>query len=133
MPPRPPPKPEETLEAEEIPGGESVQLSKRIVAELDLLGRNVEILQRLSSHTPLGIIRLGEAMRLPIHKVRYSLHLLEREGVIQPSSNGAVVTDRSGEFWESLDKDLDRMSESIQQLRERAAQHRTQAPGRKAY
>jgi predicted transcriptional regulator len=133
MPARPGLKAEEPMEGEGPPGGEAGQLAERIVAELDLLGRNVDILQRLSPSTPLGIIRLSEAMRLPIHKVRYSLHLLEREGVIQPSANGAVVTDGAREFWESLEKHLDRMSESIRLLRERAAEHRNQAVGRKGF
>lgn len=123
--------PAESPDGEPETDPEATQLADRIVAELDLLGRNVEILQRLTSRTPLGIIRLSEAMRLPIHKVRYSLHLLEREGVIQPSASGAVVTDRSQEFWESLERSLDRMSETIQLLRERAAEHRAKAPGRK--
>ena len=61
---------------------EGTQLVDRIASELDLLSRNVEILERLGDKNPLGIIRLSEALRLPIHKVRYSLHLLEREGVI---------------------------------------------------
>jgi predicted transcriptional regulator len=113
------------------PEEEGAQLADRIVSELDLLGRNVDILQRLSANTPIGIIRLSEAMQLPIHKVRYSLHLLEREGVIQPSANGAVVTDRASEYWKTLDQALDRMAESIQLLRERASTHRARPPGRK--
>ena len=114
-----------------VPDG--AQLIDRIVSELDLLSRNVDILQRVSSTNPLGIIRLSEMMQLPIHKVRYSLHLLEREGVIQPSANGAVVTDRSKDFWDELDKGLDRVTESIQVLKERAAEHRTSPTNRKGY
>ena len=78
--------------------GEPVQLADRIEGELVLLARNVDILERLSQSPPTGIIRLSEALRLPIHKTRYSLHLLEREGVIQPSADGAVVTDGAREF-----------------------------------
>ncbi|HEV2165718.1 MAG TPA: hypothetical protein VGS23_01885 [Thermoplasmata archaeon] len=116
-----------------IPGQEGALLIDRIVTELDLLSRNVDILQRVSTANPLGIIRLSEMMQLPIHKVRYSLHLLEREGVIQPSANGAVVTDRAKGFWDDLDRGLDRMTESIQILKERAAEHRTSPANRKGY
>ncbi len=118
---------------EGAPAAEGAQPIDRIVSELDLLSRNVDILQRVSSTNPLGIIRLSEMMQLPIHKVRYSLHLLEREGVIQPSANGAVVTDRAKDFWDDLDKGLDRMTESIQILKERAAEHRTSPANRKGY
>ncbi|HEV2316023.1 MAG TPA: hypothetical protein VGV89_00390 [Thermoplasmata archaeon] len=112
---------------------ETQQLVDRISSELDLLARNVDILERLSGSPPMGIIRLSEALHLPIHKVRYSLHLLEREGVIQPSADGAVVTERAREFWDSLDHSLDRMSTLIQHLKERATEYKGRSASRKAY
>lgn len=114
--------------------GDATALTERIEQELELLARNVEILERLASSPPIGIIRLSEALRLPIHKTRYSLHLLEREGVIQPSADGAVVTDRAKAFWNSLDTSLARMTELIAQLKERAREHEQRSPsGRKGY
>ena len=111
---------------------EGARLADRISAELELLSRNVDVLEQLSGRTPKGIIRLSEALHLPIHKVRYSLHLLEREGVIQPSADGAVVTDAARQFWESIDRSLDEMVRRIDHLRERAAAHRpAPPPGRK--
>lgn len=106
-------------------------LSDRIVSELELLARNVDILEQLTGKPPMGIIRLSEALHLPIHKVRYSLHLLEREGVIQPSADGAVVTDKAREFWQGLDQSLDRMGALIQHLKERAAAAEGRTAGRK--
>jgi len=105
------------------PGSDGTQLVDRIVEELDLLARNVDIVEKLSKSPPTGIIRLSEALHLPIHKTRYSLHLLEREGVIQPSADGAVVTDKAREFWANLDRSLDRMTVLVRQLKERAAEH----------
>ena len=113
---------------------ESAQLVDRIEEELELLARNVEILEKLAKSPPIGIIRLSEALHLPIHKTRYSLHLLEREGVIQPSADGAVITDKAIEFWASLNQSLDRMSELIQRLKLRAGEHGNRSvPGRKGY
>ena len=113
---------------------EAAQLVDRIEEELELLSRNVEILEKLSKSPPIGIIRLSEALQLPIHKTRYSLHLLEREGVIQPSADGAVVTDKATEFWAGLNQSLDRMSALIQRLKTRAVEHEARAPpGRKGY
>jgi predicted transcriptional regulator len=110
------------------------QLIARIEGELELLARNVEILEKLSKSPPIGIIRLSEALHLPIHKTRYSLHLLEREGVIQPSADGAVVTDRVREFWTAMNRSLDRMESLIEQLKARAAEHAERAPSaRKGY
>ena len=127
--PENPPKP-----ADEDPEGivgDGAHLVDRITSELDLLARNVDVLERLSGNRPMGIIRLSETLKLPIHKVRYSLHLLEREGAIQPSADGAVVTDRVREFWESLDQSLDRMTGLIQHLKERTADYQRRAPTRR--
>ena len=110
---------------------EGTRLAERIANELELLARNVELLERLANSPPMGIIRLSEAMHLPIHKVRYSLHLLEREGVIQPSADGAVVTDLAQEYWGTLDRTLERMGIQIHRLKERAAEHRTRPPARR--
>ena len=122
-----------TREEAEALAGEAQQLVDRIASELDLLARNVDILEKLSGNTPMGIIRLSEALQLPIHKVRYSLHLLEREGVIQPSADGAVVTERAREFYDSLDRSLDRMTKLIQHLKERANDYRGHTVARKGY
>jgi len=115
-------------------GEEPVHLVERIEEELDLLARNVDILEKLANSPPIGIIRLSEALRLPIHKTRYSLHLLEREGVIQPSADGAVVTDKSKEFWANLNASLARMSAVIEHLKTRAVEHENRPPpSRKGY
>ncbi|MCI4328881.1 MAG: hypothetical protein L3K01_05235 [Thermoplasmata archaeon] len=127
---KPPPTPAEP----ELPGsGDTPQLVDRIAGELELLARNVDILERLGGNPPMGIIRLSEAMHLPIHKVRYSLHLLEREGVIQPSADGAVVTDRAKEYFAALDSSLSRMTNVIQHLQERAAEYKGRSAARKSY
>ncbi len=120
-------------EAEGMSPSEGTQLVDRIASELDLLARNLEILGRLSDKNPLGIIRLSESLRLPIHKVRYSLHLLEREGVIQPSAEGALLTERARQFWTELDAALDRMAVLVQQLKEKASAHKATPAGPKAY
>ena len=132
--------PREREVATEFPGDEAppsdgpAQLVSRIEGELELLVRNVEILERLSKSPPIGIIRLSEALRLPIHKTRYSLHLLEREGVVQPSADGAVVTDRVQEYWTVMRTSLDRMEALIRELRARSAEAAERPPiGRKGY
>ena len=122
------------LEPEGPETGDAVHLVDRIEEELDLLARNVDILEKLAKSPPTGIIRLSEALHLPIHKTRYSLHLLEREGVIQPSADGAVVTEKSKEFWANLNQSLDRMTALIQHLKSRAVEHENRPPSsRKGY
>src|SRR5271157_3960025 len=51
------------LESEESDTEEPVHLFERIEEELDLLARNVDILEKLANSPPIGIIRLSEALR----------------------------------------------------------------------
>ena len=111
---------------------EGTRLAERIANELELLARNVELLERLANSPPMGIIRLSEAMHLPIHKVRYSLHLLERQGVIEPSAEGAVVTERAQEYLRDMERSLDRMTEITRHLKERSSAFKARGSGASA-
>ena len=106
---------------------EPLLLSDRIVEELDLLSRNFDILLRVERQGPVGIIRLSSMMQLPLHKIRYSLHLLEREGLLQPTPEGAIVTERASGYLDYLLWALERVEEAVGHLRERARERRGQA------
>ncbi len=67
-------------------------LTSVIENELDILKRHMHVLETLQEHQPMGIIKLSELTGYPQHMVRYSLHILEQEGLIEPSSRGAVTT-----------------------------------------
>jgi len=75
--------------------------------ELDLLGRHVEVLRTVKDEGPIGIIRLSQLTGQPQHMIRYSLRTLEKEGVIRPSSSGAVVTDKVHETLGTLETSID--------------------------
>jgi len=67
-------------------------LTSVIENELDILKRHMDILKILQGQQPLGIIKLSELSGYPQHMVRYSLRILEQEGLIEPSSRGAKLT-----------------------------------------
>lgn len=92
-------------------------LTSKIEAEVKLLGRHVQMLKAISENQPIGIIRLSEMMDVPQHKVRYSLRILEQEGLIKPSPEGAVTTDRLEAFLDYLKGVLDTMSGTVHELR----------------
>jgi len=85
--------------------------------ELELLQRHVEILKAVKDHEPIGIIRLSEITGHPQHKVRYSLRILEQEGLIEPSAQGAVVTARIAEFIPHLRNILHMMQDTVAELK----------------
>jgi predicted transcriptional regulator len=96
--------------------GES-SLTGKMELELELLQRHVEILKAVKDHEPIGIIRLSEITGHPQHKVRYSLRILEQEGLIEPSSQGAVTTQHIQEFIPHLRNILNMMSETVAELK----------------
>jgi len=92
-------------------------LTSKIEAEVKLLQRHVAMLKAIMENQPIGIIRLSELLNFPQHKVRYSLRILEQEGLIKPSPEGAVTTDKLEEFLDYLKGVLDSMSGTVQELR----------------
>ena len=92
-------------------------LTGKMELELELLQRHVEILKAVKDHAPIGIIRLSEITGHPQHKVRYSLRILEQEGLIEPSAQGATVTANINEFMPHLREILNMMTETVNELK----------------
>lgn len=97
--------------------GRSV-LTSKIEGEIELLCRHVQMLKAIMEHEPIGIIRLSELLNIPQHKVRYSLRILEQEGLIQPSPDGAVITDKVEPFLNHLKEILDNLRMTVTELKE---------------
>ena len=87
--------------------------------ELDLLIRHIDILKTVKDHGPIGIIRLSQVTGQPQHVVRYSLRTLEHDGVIKPSSQGAIVTDKVHETLGTLESTLDDFITTMSELKKK--------------
>ena len=92
-------------------------ITKRLENEVNLLERHVKMLKTIKENEPIGIIRLAELMGHPQHKVRYSLRILEQEGLILPSPDGAITTEKLDEFMNDLDNLLDDMEKAVNRLK----------------
>ena len=90
--------------------------SSNIEFELGLLQRHMALLKAIIENEPIGIIRLSEMLDCPQHKVRYSLRILEQEGLIKPSLEGAVTTDNIDKFLGRLSKILDGIVKSVKDI-----------------
>jgi len=108
---------DEVPEVETVPSEEG-GLTKRLQTELEILNRHVLMLQTIKANAPIGIIRLAELLKHPQHKIRYSLRILEQEGLIKPSPEGAVSTDKVKDFIPLLNNLLEEMEQTIRKLRE---------------
>ncbi|MFA5313289.1 MAG: hypothetical protein WC375_08270 [Methanomassiliicoccales archaeon] len=93
-------------------------LTNKIESEIQLLERHVTMLNTIVAHEPIGIIRLSELLAIPQHKVRYSLRILEQEGLILPSPEGAVTTEKVLTFFNELQDILQKMDTTVNVLRQ---------------
>jgi predicted transcriptional regulator len=75
--------------------------------EIELVSRHLDVARAVADHQPIGIMKLAELLALPSHRIRYSLHVLEQEGYIRASPEGAVATPRTQELFENLNENID--------------------------
>jgi predicted transcriptional regulator len=94
----------------------------KLIGELSLLERHITMLKVTKANQPIGIIRLSEILNVPKHKVRYSLRLLEQEGLISPSTDGAMVTDKYDAYMAETSEKLDKIVETVERLKKEIPQ-----------
>ncbi len=82
----------------------SSSLFREIKTDLETVKRHLSIIQTLLREQPVGIIKISHETGIPEHKIRYSLRVLEKEGLILPSREGAILTP---EFIENKEKIAD--------------------------
>lgn len=104
---------------------ENASLFSEIEESLETLKRHISVIRTLLKEQPMGIIRISQETRLPEHKIRYSLRILERDNIITPSKEGAKLTQefiegksrlikRSKDFFEEVEKVYRELTESLQ-------------------
>lgn len=87
--------------------------------ELKLLSRHIEVLNNVKDSGPVGIIRLSKMTGEPQHMIRYSLRTLEKDGLIKPSPNGAIVTDKVHETLGTIETTLDDFTKKVDTLKKK--------------
>lgn len=85
---------------------------ERLINQVEKEERDLGILAAVIESGPIGIVKLAEETDVPEHKVRYSLRMLENDGLIEPTPNGATP-------GEGIEDRLDEMNEGIDELIER--------------
>jgi len=96
---------------------EESKLTSGAYKEIELIERHIKMLMITKENQPVGIIRLSEILELPRHKVRYSLRMLERDGVIVATPDGAVVSDKYEIFMNEMSQYLNELKERIEEVR----------------
>jgi predicted transcriptional regulator len=89
----------------------------RLEKEVDMLERHLQVLKMVIDNEPIGIVKMSNETGYPHHKVRYSLRVLEEENLIEPSSQGAITTERTEEFVDELDEKLNDIVQKLQSMK----------------
>jgi predicted transcriptional regulator len=96
---------------------DDISIFDRVFEEIELLGRHIDMLKVTKDMQPIGIIRLSEVLGIPKHKVRYSLRLLEKEGLIVATTEGAMVSDKYEEFIGGVSRQFEDLIERIDEIK----------------
>ena len=59
-----------------------------LIEDVELLERHISILRTVRDNQPVGLIRLSEMTGIPKHRVRYSLKIMEQQGIINSLTSG---------------------------------------------
>ena len=89
----------------------------RLEKEVDMLERHLQVLRMVIENEPIGIVKMSNETGYPHHKVRYSLRVLEEENLIEPSSQGAITTERTSEFVADLDGKVDEIIAKLETMK----------------
>ncbi len=90
------------------------------IEEIKLVERHLKILNLLEKEGPVGIMKISQILNMPPHRVRYSLRILELEGIIGATPDGAQIVGDVEEFkkmlgvaLKDLEKELDNLKKDL--------------------
>jgi len=89
---------------------------ERLRDQVEKESRDLSILGAVIDDGPIGIVRLAEETGIPEHKVRYSLRMLEDDGLVEPTPQGAVPVDDIDDRVADINTGLDRLVERLAEL-----------------
>ncbi len=93
-----------------------MRFTYKLESEMELVARHVRVLKTVVKNQPIGIIKLSQLLNEPEHKVRYSLRILEQEGLIDPSPGGAKAARKVKREMRSVREVLDKIIEEAKMI-----------------
>jgi predicted transcriptional regulator len=90
----------------------------RLQNQVEKEERDLKILRAVIEEGPIGIVKLSERTGLPEHKVRYSLRMLENDGFIEPTPEGAIPADDIGDEVARINDGLTELIARLKKIRD---------------
>lgn len=91
---------------------------ERLSEQVEKEQRDIEILRVVVEQGPIGIVKLAEATDRPEHKVRYSLRMLENDGLIEATPQGAIPVDDLDDRLAGHNEGIDTLIDRLESLKE---------------
>ena len=91
-------------------------LTFMVKTNLEFMKRYITVLKTLQRKQPQGMRELSEITGYPQHNIRYSLQILEQEGLVEPSIQGAVTTENIDDIIKRLKHSLSEISTGYNDL-----------------
>jgi len=89
---------------------------ERLRDQVEKESRDLTILGAVIQNGPIGIVRLAEETGIPEHKVRYSLRMLEDDGLVEPTPQGAIPADDIADRVADINGGIDRLVARLEEL-----------------
>ena len=90
---------------------------ERLARQLQKEERDLLVLEAVLRNHPIGIERIAEVTGIDEHKTRYSLRMLEDDGLVEPTPNGAVPAADIASHIEGIHQGLDGLIERVEELK----------------
>jgi predicted transcriptional regulator len=88
----------------------------RLADQLEKESRDLRVLGTVLEHHPIGIVRIAETTGVPEHKARYSLRMLEKDGLVEATPQGAVPADGIEDRVTEINDGLEALSDRVDAL-----------------
>jgi predicted transcriptional regulator len=98
----------------------------RVEKKIEMLERHLDVLGMVIANEPIGIVRTANELGHPHHKIRYSFRILEEEGLIESSPQGAITTERTNETVGDFNERLAEIRGTLEELAADTDDERTQ-------
>jgi len=89
---------------------------ERLRDQVEKESRDLTILGAVIDSGPIGIVRIAEETGIPEHKVRYSLRMLEDDGLVEPTPQGAIPADDIADRVADINSGIDRLVARLEEI-----------------
>ena len=90
----------------------------RLSEQVEKEGRDLQVLETVIDEGPIGIVRIAATTGIDEHKVRYSLRMLEDDGLVEPTQDGAIPAADIADSAQRINDGIDQLVARLEAMRD---------------